>query len=89
MQLPIHVSEAALPWRSVAVRELPSTFPQCAIVPCRLEDLKALNGLASAALSMLHDLQQTGSAQEAFDIMGLLPAVLSSHSSCEQFLGWD
>ena len=63
--------------------------PQLVDVPCRLEDLQALNALASEALIMLQDLQQAGSAQETFDISGLLPAVLSSYDSCEKFLGWD
>ena len=56
---------------------------------CRLEDLQALDALATEALALLQDLQEANSLLEAFDTMEILPIILGRASSCEQFLGWD
>ena len=55
---------------------------------CRLEDLAALEGLAGEVLSLLQDLLDSETPMEAFDTMELLPQVLSTEGSCEEFLGW-
>lgn len=54
----------------------------------RLEDFATLDNLAKEGLALLEELQGADSAQEAFDIMGMLADVLASHGTCEQYLGW-
>ncbi|KAK9812313.1 hypothetical protein WJX73_001476 [Symbiochloris irregularis] len=58
-------------------------------VTLRLEDFTRVDDLAKEGLALLEELQEADSAQEAFDIMGMLATVLASHTTCEQYLGWS
>lgn len=55
---------------------------------CRLEDFTQLDDIAKEGLVLLQELQDADSAQEVFDVMGMLADVMASHSTCEHYLGW-